>query len=215
MLNYIWAGLIAIAMVFALVSDVQDIRQDTFANARPMRVTIKHRDLTGTRDAPVEISIDAAEYSQHFHSNETLAASYSATITKLEKGWLLRFDKDATLPPRLATMRDQTDTKQLQARLVDYTSPNSTTEAVQLIFDPVRFVKIRAITTAAIEMASTAVELSLKLIGVLALWLGLMKIGEAAGLIDIMVRIIQPILRPLFPQIPKGHPAMGYIAVNL
>jgi len=87
--------------------------------------------------------------------------------------------------------------------------------AAELRFPAVRFVKLRAITAAAIDMSATAVELSLKLIGVLALWLGLMKIAEASGLIDVMVKIIQPILRPLFPTVPKGHPALGYIAVNL
>jgi spore maturation protein A len=42
-----------------------------------------------------------------------------------------------------------------------------------------------------------------------------MKIAEAAGVIAWMVRLVQPILRPLFPEVPRGHPALGYIAVNL
>jgi spore maturation protein A len=70
-------------------------------------------------------------------------------------------------------------------------------------------------TAAGIDMAGTAVKLALDLIGVLALWLGLMKNGEASGLIDLMVKIIQPILHPLFPKVPRNHPAMGYIAINL
>jgi spore maturation protein A len=90
--------------------------------------------------------------------------------------------------------------------------PNAT---ASLQFDPVRFVKLSAISAAAMDMAKKAVTLALDLTGVLALWLGLMRIGEAAGLIDLMVKIIQPILGPLFPQVPKNHPAMGYIAINL
>src|SRR5256885_16449323 len=42
-----------------------------------------------------------------------------------------------------------------------------------------------------------------------------MKIAEACGLIGWMVKLVQPILRPLFPSVPAGHPALGYIAVNL
>jgi spore maturation protein A len=55
----------------------------------------------------------------------------------------------------------------------------------------------------------------LGLIGVLALFLGLLKIGEEAGLIHALVRVVRPILRPLFPEIPPDHPALGMIALNL
>lgn len=77
------------------------------------------------------------------------------------------------------------------------------------------FVKLQAITAAATDFAQKAVEISIGLIGVLSLWLGLMRIGEKSGLIDILVKVIQPVLRPLFPEIPKDHPALGMIALNL
>jgi spore maturation protein A len=112
-------------------------------------------------------------------------------------------------------MRDFTDSKELTAIIENPGGGGELAIPVNLTFPAVRFVKLRAITTAAMDMAQTAVDLSLKLIGVLALWLGLMKIAESSGLIEIMVKIIQPILRPIFPSIPEGHPAMGYIAINL
>jgi spore maturation protein A len=74
---------------------------------------------------------------------------------------------------------------------------------------------MRAIAAAALSMAELAVELALGLIGVLALWMGLLQIAEKAGIINSVVRVTQPILRPLFPDIPKGHPAMGMIVLNL
>ena len=82
-------------------------------------------------------------------------------------------------------------------------------------FEPVRFVKLKAITQAAFDFSKTAVKIAIELIGGLALWLGLMRIGEKAGLIELFVRLTQPVLRPLFPDIPKGHPAMGMVALNL
>jgi spore maturation protein A len=216
MLNYIWAGLIAFALIFALVADIEDLRGQTYRNGTPLSATIQYRNPADAekRDAPVDVRIDPVEYKLHFGVSETLGASFPATLTRGEKGYLLKFAKDAPLPPRLATMRDFSDTKELLASFsrLQVTDGNA---SAGLLFAPVRFVKIRNITNAAIDMAGTAVELSLKLIGVLALWLGLMKIAESSGLIDIMVKIIQPILRPLFPTVPKGHPAMGYIAVNL
>jgi spore maturation protein A len=112
-------------------------------------------------------------------------------------------------------MRDVSDSKTLSATIEGLGPPQNGVATATLRFEPVRFAKLRAMTAAGIEMAGTAVKLSLELIGVLALWLGLMKIGEAAGLINAMVRVIQPVLRPLFPRVPRGHPAMGYIAINL
>jgi spore maturation protein A len=82
-------------------------------------------------------------------------------------------------------------------------------------FAPVRFVKINAITAAAIEFAQTAAELALGLVGALALFLGLLKIAENAGIIYAMVKIVRPVLRPLFPEVPPDHPALGMIALNL
>src|SRR5262249_18323968 len=138
-----------------------------------------------------------------------------ATLTKTDKGALVRFAKDATLPPRLAAMRDQNDSKELNATVQVAPGSNAQSSNAILLFAPIRFTKMRAITTAATDTAQVAVPLAIGLVGALSLWLGIMKIAESAGLIDMMVKIIQPILRPLFPSIPRGHPAMAYIAVNL
>ena len=60
-----------------------------------------------------------------------------------------------------------------------------------------------------------AVGLAISLIGIMALWLGLMKIAEEAGLIQALARAISPLFRIIFPSIPKGHPAAGAILMNL
>ena len=74
---------------------------------------------------------------------------------------------------------------------------------------------IEAVSTAAIEWAETAVELSLGLIGVMALWLGLMKIAEEAGIVRGMGLLMKPIMVRLFPEVPADHPAMGSIVANI
>ena len=63
--------------------------------------------------------------------------------------------------------------------------------------------------------SKTAFEISLGLTGVLSLWLGIMKIGEKGGVIDLFARILSPIFTKLFPDIPKGHPVTGSIFMNL
>lgn len=71
------------------------------------------------------------------------------------------------------------------------------------------------IMTASFNSSATAFEISLGLTGVLSLWLGLMKIGERAGVINFFGRLISPLFTRLFPGVPKGHPAMGSIFMNV
>ncbi|KAA3619582.1 MAG: nucleoside recognition protein [Calditrichaeota bacterium] len=75
--------------------------------------------------------------------------------------------------------------------------------------------KIPDLGTAAVSGAETAVNISLGLIGIMALWLGIMKIAEEAGLIRLLARLIKPVTKRLFPEIPPDHPAMGAMLLNL
>lgn len=71
------------------------------------------------------------------------------------------------------------------------------------------------LVNATFDSSKNAFEISLGLTGILALWLGLMKIGEQSGLIGALSRWLSPVFCRLFPDIPKGHPAMGSIFMNL
>lgn len=75
--------------------------------------------------------------------------------------------------------------------------------------------KIDAVTEAAIDNAKTAVEISIGLIGIMALWLGMMKIAEESGLIDVVAKVVKPITIRLFPDVPPEHPAMGAMILNI
>lgn len=63
--------------------------------------------------------------------------------------------------------------------------------------------------------SKTAFEISLGLTGVLALWLGVMKIGERGGVVNLLARLLSPVFTRLFPDIPKGHPVTGSIFMNI
>ena len=71
------------------------------------------------------------------------------------------------------------------------------------------------IMNATFESAKTGFEISLGLTGVLALWLGIMKIGENGGIIKAFSRLVGPFFLKIFPDIPKDHPAMGSIFMNI
>ena len=68
---------------------------------------------------------------------------------------------------------------------------------------------------ATFESSETAFTTSLNLTGILALWLGIMKIGEQAGIVNVLARMLSPFLSKLFPDIPRNHPVMGSIFMNI
>lgn len=75
--------------------------------------------------------------------------------------------------------------------------------------------KINDISVEAVTSAGEGVKRVFGLIGILTFWLGIAKIAEKSGLLEIFTRILQPLIGWLFPSVPKGHPAMGSILMNL
>jgi spore maturation protein A len=225
MLNHIWAGLIVVSFVFALVNDVRDLASDKYRNGQPLPVVIEPL----PSGSLVNVRIDPAWYKDHYGVDEPLAPTYAATMLSTDRGRELRFADDAALPPLLAKVRDVTNSpgtrglfkddpkpKPLLARITRYDpSTNSMFFDAEIAFEPVRWVSMQAIGSAAMNLATTAIEISLGLIGTLCVFLGVMQIAEKAGLIQAVVYVTGPILRPLFPGIPKGHPAMGMVTLNL
>ena len=74
---------------------------------------------------------------------------------------------------------------------------------------------MQALSSAMVASAGGAVELALGLVGVMTLFLGLMKVAEAGGLLVIIARLIRPLMTRMFPQVPADHPAMGAMILNL
>ncbi|SHE87329.1 spore maturation protein A [Caldanaerobius fijiensis DSM 17918] len=75
--------------------------------------------------------------------------------------------------------------------------------------------KIDQVVNAAITSSKDAVEVALGLIGIMSLWLGIMKIAEKEGLIHVLSRLIMPLIKRLFSDIPPGHPAIGAMVMNI
>jgi spore maturation protein A len=75
--------------------------------------------------------------------------------------------------------------------------------------------KIENVTKSAIDSAGNAVVIAIGLIGIMALWLGIVKIAEDSGLMKLVAKAIAPILRRLFPDVPDEHPAMGSMTMNI
>jgi spore maturation protein A len=75
--------------------------------------------------------------------------------------------------------------------------------------------KIESVTKAAIDSAGNSVTIAIGLIGVMSLWLGVMKIAEDSGLMTLVAKAISPVMRRLFPDVPADHPAVGSMMMNI
>jgi spore maturation protein A len=74
---------------------------------------------------------------------------------------------------------------------------------------------VDGVTRGAMESASTAVQIAIGLIGIMTLWLGIMRVAEAAGLVTLLGRALRPLLRRLFPEVPSDHAAAGAIVLAI
>ncbi|TFG48122.1 MAG: hypothetical protein E4H38_06995 [Gemmatimonadales bacterium] len=138
MLNYLWAGLIALSFVFALVIDVGDLRRDTYRNGSPLPVTLEFRDGydPAAHHLPVTVRADSAAWSAHF-GRPVGGGSYAGEVVQTADGRELRFAKDVSLPEPLATARrmmdlgninvayDESELRQRLEHLDDLRRPNS------------------------------------------------------------------------------------------
>ena len=216
MLNYIWAGLIVSSLLFAVGYDARDLAQNRFRNgqALPVELTFPAGYDAAARRTSVEVRIAPDEYGRFYGTAERPADSYSGYILQTDEGAQLRFDAGASLPEPLATIAgvSKSNDDELQGAVVTLSEP---TGQATIRFEQVRFLKLQAITQAAFDLAETAAGIALGLVGILALFLGLLKIAEAAGIVFALVKLVRPLLRPLFPEIPPDHPAFGMIALNI
>ena len=226
MLNYIWTGLLVVGLAFALTHDFRDLAGDTYRNGEPFPV-----EAVGGTPGPVTVRIAGTAYARHFGLEpadapaDVEAAATWATLPadgETAASDTLTFADATALPPLLQTIAAESDEDGvLRARVVgavgpaaDGGVPDDGVRTVSVVFPEVRFVKLRAIGAASITYAEVAVEIALGLIGAIALWLGLVKIAEDAGLVQVFVRVVRPALGLLFPQVPRDHPALGMIALN-
>ena len=223
-MNYLWSGLILVSFLFALGADLNDVRVDRYRNGRPLPVEVRWPAPVGMPAPPGEpiVSISPAGWRGYFGRDPTpdeAALRFPATVTRDGQRLEVRLRGDA-LPAPLDAIRTfhDPDAKVLVGSGVDLTAApvgSMQLTPVELHFAPVRFVRLRAINDAAVTFAQKAFEVALGLVGGLTLWLGLLKIAEDSGLVNVLVKVIRPIIGPLFPDVPKDSPALGLIALNV
>ena len=221
MLNYIWISLIALGILAAAGSDIADEAGNTYRNGVPIPVTF----AVTRRASPLRTSWEgtvncpAAAFNAVYGAGEADSAVHqrATLVPDGTGGGRLTMSIDAASPRRWSEMARHAsiqDNLAATASAITF-SADSAAASIQIVVEPIRFVKLRAVTAAALDYAATAVTISIGLIGVMALWLGLMSIAEKAGLLHVLTRMLAPLTRRLFPDIPPDHPALGAMIMNI
>ncbi len=221
MLNYIWISLIVIGILAAIGNDIKDETSNTYRNGVPLEATFEVQAVpSGSASTWKGEVVIPKERFNEFYGVKTVEVDVrqpvAINVGPLNEGTFLLSVSDAT-PSRWKEMAKSASSKdKLTGKIQKIIFAEDKKSArVQLVFEPIRFVKIKAVTQAALDYANTAVEISIGLIGIMALWLGIMKIAEEAGLIRVLTRMLTPLTRMLFPDVPPDHPAVGAMIMNM
>lgn len=221
MLNYIWVGLIVLGVFAALTTDIIDSSSDKYRNNTPLDVVLifeKKADSLTEGKQSAEVFISANQFNK-FYQDKITSDVIEVAVVHYKKGTTEQFisiDTNKKTPriwQEMATsLGDATD---LNGKLKLYAQISETSFNAKIIFEEVSFTKMSDVTNSVLKYAGTAVTIALGLIGIMALWLGVMKVAEEAGLIKIIAKSLKPITKRLFPEIPSDHPAMSAMIMNI
>jgi len=221
MLNYIWIGLILVGLFVAAGNDISDEVRNTYRNGQELEGTLQIAKapsaLRGSWEG--ELLVSAETFNAFYGGNRTdVEVRQHVTIVEGRdsiRAMLLPIS-DATPRWWREMARSAASKERLTGSVVRMQFNEDRTAAqVRFILEPVRFTKLKAVTQAALDYAATAVTIAIGLIGIMALWLGVMKVAEEAGLLLVLTRALKPVTTRLFPDIPHDHPAVGAMIMNI
>jgi len=229
MLNYIWLSLIVLGIIVAVGYDIKDISSDNYRNGKDIPLILEFEEKVGMDLSPhreylcnavIHTAALARFYGLHRWEDDSLDKTerLSASITPGEKnqGRLLVNTEKSAFEKWKEMAKIQGNSQQVLQGNVRIVKFEGRSALVNFQTDPIRFVTMNKVTNDGIlHYAKVAVELAIGLIGIMALWLGVMRIAEESGLIAKLARALKPMTTRLFPDVPADHPAMGAMIMNL
>jgi spore maturation protein SpmA len=220
MLNYIWFTLLLLGIVTAVTIDISDKATNKFRNNEPLYVLVKFEnakiDSAQTNHAALQISRTVFNDFYHTEFDDDIYQNIQVTYNKKENRFTTFFETSENSPEIWREMAKISGKENdLSGSIVLREKLDSLMYTATFYSEEISFAKMKEVTNSAIDYASTAVKIAIGLIGIMALWLGLMKIAEQAGLIGIIARAVRPITKFLFPDVPQDHPAIGSMIMNI
>ncbi len=219
MLNYVWFALILLGIGTALVIDINDKNVNKYGNEKAIAVTVrKTSESVSIKKQEYEITIPSSVYNETFQDKLKGKVTLTAIVTvdSEKENWAILLKTSDSTPSLLKEIaKSSGDENDITGTVKSFNIDSTGFAKSSIILEQVSFVKLRNITSEVLNYASIAVNIALGLIGIMALWLGVMKIAEQAGLISLIAKIVKPITRRLFPDVPSDHPAIGSMIMNI
>jgi spore maturation protein SpmA len=220
MLNYIWLGLLFLGIGTALTLDVVNQSNDRYRNGESVEVSVSFDSAltAGTKPVDAEIKISSNTFGKFYGAmqNDEVNQKVKLVYNGKDKSYAVYFivdDKSPAIWQEMAKVSGKEN--DLSGKLFLKNEAGMNSFHAELILEKISFAKMKEVTNAAIDYAGKAVNIALGLIGIMALWLGIMKIAEQAGLISIIAKSVKPVTKFLFPDVPHDHPAMGSMIMNI
>ena len=221
MLNYVWLALLFLGIGAAVTTDLLDQADNTYKNNQTLPVVLttdSNFNADSAATYPASLNISSNSFNKFYNGNYKSNISIESKITMHSKSGegSIYFKVGANDPKiwqEMAASSGEKNDLTGKLEIDSMIAPNKI--AARITLESVSFLKIKAVTNAALDYAGTAVNIALGLIGIMALWLGVMKIAEEAGLIGIIAKRLKPLTKKLFPDVPPEHPAMGSMIMNI
>lgn len=220
MLNYIWLALIVTGIAVAIGIDLHDMATNRFHAGQEMTVDLMLGDSAEADAPPIfpcSLTIDPDSYFAVFGSRLSGKVVQNARlVTSGGNAGVLHITVDTRTPPLWKEIFEAQRNPEYLLAHVRWDRRAGSSFRAQMSFDPVRFVKMTDVANDGIfRYARTAVELAIGLIGIMAFWLGVMKVAEESGLAAKLASLLRPVTVRLFPDVPPDHPAMSAMIMNI
>ena len=221
MLNYIWITLLFLGIGAALSTDIINKTENKYRNNDPIPVVLlsdsAFHKYPGKQNS-ARIIVTKNNYAKFYCENITQDLNFPCTVTynKKNNNYAVHFLIDMNYPSKWKDIASSSgDKNDISGSIIINKLISDSSAEASMVLEEVSFLKMKEITNSALENAGTAVNIAIGLIGVMALWLGIMKIAESAGLISLIASWMKPFTKRLFPDVPPDHPAMGAMIMNM
>jgi len=219
-LNYIWLGLLILGIGAAITTDLVNRGNNRYKNGStfPVIITSQNNDESSAGKKDVDVKISAIDFNKFYNDSLKTDFIIHAVFIPLKNSSAgsINFKIDQKAPVVWKEMAKASgDEDDLSGEVTIDEQVNPGTFNAKILFEEISFLKMKEVTGAALSYAETAVTIALGLIGIMALWLGVMKVAEEAGLIRIIANSLKPVTKRLFPEIPSDHPAMSAMIMNI
>ncbi len=215
MLNYVWIGLLFLGIGAAVTTDLIDINENTYHNNEPITISVQENQnliKANPKTVKANLTINKNLFNKTYNDSITSDITFNSVLT---------FEKNSN-EAKVVLLVNKNMPKVLQSIAKASGKDNDINatlyfknDKAKIIFEKVSFLKLKNVTNAALQYAGIAVNIALGLIGIMALWIGIMKVAEDAGLIKSIAKAVKPLTKWLFPNVPTDHPAMGSMIMNI